>query len=151
MVSVLKCTVLMQTLCVLLRCSRRPQPRRRDSTAMWTTTWSLPAARTPTLHARLSAGLPGVPPSMGVSGTCGEITNHQSLFSTWLCPKHTLLVQRQPIMTGLRRSPTAAWRRQRLWRWPPALPEPPFLGPSSPLFLTSSRQLKMVSTPWGGL
>lgn len=53
-------------------------------------------------------------------------------------------LQRQPIMTGVRRSPMAAWRRRRLLRWP-ALPGPPFLGPSSPLFSTSSHQLKMVS------
>lgn len=37
------------------------------------------------------------------------------------------------------------WRRRQPLRWPPALPERPFSGPSSLPFSTSSHQLRMVS------
>lgn len=59
-------------------------------------------------------------------------------------PNHTISLQMQPIMTGVKRSPMAVWRRQQLLKLPPAHPEPPFLGPSSPQFLTFSHQRKMV-------
>lgn len=59
-------------------------------------------------------------------------------------PNHTISLQMQPIMTGVKRSPMAVWRRQQLLKLPPAHPEPPFLGPSSPQFSTSSHQRKMV-------
>lgn len=69
--------VSLHNLCASLRWSRRPQPRRHDSIVMWTTTWS-PPHPTPTLPARLSAGLAGEAPSMGVSVTWRRMTNHSS-------------------------------------------------------------------------
>lgn len=131
---------------VSLRCSKRAQPRRHASTVMWTTTWSPLQPRKPTPPAGLSAGLAGEAPSMDVSGTQRK-TLISSLSSVYSLKPVTSTLQRQPIMTGVRRSPMAVWRRQRTLSCPPALPEPPFLGPSSPPFSTSSHQLKLVSRP----
>lgn len=131
------------------RSSRRAQQRRLVCIVMWTTTWSPPPLQTLTHPVEPSAGLAGEVLSMDVSDRKTSCPRY--FLQLDLNPLKTFVLQRQQIMTGVRRSLMEFWRRRRLLRCPPAPPGPLFLGPSSLLFSISFQHLKTVRGPRGNV